>query len=195
MCKRCYISAVTSAEGKPGPELLGTRLKHALDQFDSGIDAVYVRLGLPGFRPRYNPVIRVLRSAGPSSIRYVAERIGVTHSAASQTVSQLVKEGLVELAPGPDDARQRIASLTPKAVDLLPVLDAEWDATSRAAAELEAELSYPISALVTELLEALARRPMAERVAAAAAANGATSPGPPGTAGSPPPGPRSAPGS
>ncbi|WP_371871428.1 hypothetical protein [Phytohabitans rumicis] len=46
------------------------------------------------------------------SIRALAGAVGVTHSAASQTVAQMAKAGYVTLEPG-TDARQRIVHLTP----------------------------------------------------------------------------------
>lgn len=151
----------------PGPELLGTRLRHLLDLLDGDVAAVYADLGLNGFRPRFTPVVRVLASTGPHSIRDLAQATGVTHSAASQTVAQMAKADLVTLGPG-QDGRQRIVRLTAKAEALLPVLDAEWAATTAAATEFEAELSFPLSRLVDEALEALRRRPMRQRIAEAA---------------------------
>lgn len=78
---------------------LGTRLRHLLELLDGDVAAVYDDLGLPGFRPRYVPVVRALVADGPSSIRDLGRAIGVTHSAASQTVAQMVKDDLVVLAP------------------------------------------------------------------------------------------------
>lgn len=147
----------------PGPELLGTRLRHLLDQLDGAVGQIYADLGLPGFRPRFTPIIRVLAAEGPSSIRDLAHAIGVTHSAASQTVAQMVKEDLVVRQLG-EDARQRIIRLTPKAERLLPVLESEWDATTAAATALEAELAFPLSRLVDETLAALGRRSMHRRI-------------------------------
>lgn len=158
---------MTSPSGTPGPELLGTRLRHLLDLLDADVAAVYTDLGLDGFRPRFTPIIRFLAASGPKPIRDIADAIGVTHSAASQTVAQLAKEELVTLRPGAD-ARQRIVALTPKAEQLLPTLDAEWHATSAAAVAFEAELSYPLSRLVDEALTALRQRPMRQRIADAA---------------------------
>ncbi|MGV9328830.1 MarR family winged helix-turn-helix transcriptional regulator [Streptosporangium sandarakinum] len=149
----------------PGPELLGTRLRHLIDLMDAEVAAVYADLGLEGFRPRFAAVVRVLAASGPHSIRDLARAIGVTHSAASQTVAQMARQDLVALAPG-EDARTRIVRLTSRAEALLPALEAEWDATAAAAAELEAELSFPLSALVEETLDALSRRPLRRRIAA-----------------------------
>ncbi|MBG0818825.1 MarR family winged helix-turn-helix transcriptional regulator [Planomonospora sp. ID82291] len=150
-----------------GPGLLGTRLRHLLDLLDADVAAVYAELGEAGFRPRFAPVLRVLAASGPCAIRDLAEAIGVTHSAASQTVAQMAGEGLVVLTPGAD-ARRRIVRPTAKAEALLPVLEAERAATAAAAAGLEAELSFPLSRLVEEALDALDRRPMRQRIADAA---------------------------
>ncbi|MEW1723718.1 MarR family transcriptional regulator [Streptomyces sp. NPDC093109] len=152
--------------GLPGPELLGTRLRLLLDRLEAGVAAVYTDLGMEGFRPRYTPVARTLAAAGgPRSIRELAAATGVTHSAASQTVAQMAKDGLVAVAPG-RDARHRLVELTPKAEALLPALDAEWAATTAAATALEAELPYPLSRLIGETLAALDRHPMRDRIAA-----------------------------
>ena len=150
----------------PPSGVLGTRLRYLLDQLEAGVAATYTDLGLPGFRTRYNPVVRVLTQAGPLPIRDLAAAIGVTHSAVSQTVAQMAKDDLVTLAPGQEDARQRIVSLTPKAESLLPLLEAEWHATTAAAEEFDAELPFPLTRLVEAALEAIERRPMHDRIAA-----------------------------
>lgn len=159
---------MTSPAAEPtGPELLGTRLRHLLELLDGDVAAVYRDLGLEGIRPRFVAIIRALAAAGPSSIRELARTIGVTHSAASQTVAQMSKNGLVTLAPG-EDARHRIVRLTRRAERLLPTLEAEWTATAAAASALEAELSFPLSRLIDEALNALHRQSMYQRIAAVA---------------------------
>ena len=150
---------------------LGTRLRHVLDLLDGDVARVYADIGLDGYRPRFSPVVRALVLLGPASIRDLARAIGVTHSAASQTVTQMARSGLVTLEPG-TDARQRIVRLTGRARELLPVIDAEWAATSAAAADLDAELPVPLGEMLAAILRAVARRPMRERIGAAALAQG-----------------------
>jgi DNA-binding MarR family transcriptional regulator len=144
--------------------LLGTRLRHLLELLDDDVAKVYTDMGLDGFRPRFTPIVRALADQGPMPIRDVARTISVTHSAASQTVNHMVNYGLVVLEPG-EDGRQRIVHLTPKALELLPKLDAEWAATTAAAEELEAELPFPLSELVAAAIQALERRPFRQRIA------------------------------
>jgi DNA-binding MarR family transcriptional regulator len=143
---------------------LGTQIRTALDLMEGDIAAVLADLGLLDYRPRFTPIVRALNIRGPMSIRDLARATGVTHSAASQTVAQMAKVGLVMLDPG-QDARERIVNLTDRTRVLLPVLEAEWDATSAAADELDAELPYPLKELIPVLLAALERRPFRERVA------------------------------
>lgn len=149
-------------------DLIGTRLKQVQDLLDGGLAQVYAELGLPGFRPRYTPVLKVLDSADGQSIRDLAEAVGVTHSAMSQTVAQLLRDGLVSSEAG-SDARTRLVQLTPAARQIMPILNREWQLTSILARELEAEMSVPLSQVLDEVLALLIQRPYAERATAASA--------------------------
>ena len=60
------------------------------------------------------------------------------------------------LQPG-EDARQRVVHLTAKARALLPKIEAEWAATASAAAEMDAELPFPLAELVPAIAAALHR--------------------------------------
>ena len=144
---------------------VGTRLRHLLDLLDGDIANVYADLGMPRFRPRYVPFVRAVAAHGASPIRDLARAVGVTHSAASQTLGQMAREGLITLEPGAD-ARQRIVHLTEHARSLLPIMDAEWDATVAAGAELDAELPHPIGDIVEAAIAALRQRPFRERILA-----------------------------
>jgi DNA-binding MarR family transcriptional regulator len=150
--------------GKPRSLIgLGTLLRHVLDEMDGDLATVLSDLGMPGYRPRFSPVVRALVTLGPVPISDLARAIGVTHSAASQTVAQMAARGFVALRPG-EDARQRVVRLTAKARALLPKVDAEWAATASAAAELDAELPFPLAELVPAIAEALERRSFRQRM-------------------------------
>ncbi|NYE96022.1 DNA-binding MarR family transcriptional regulator [Psychromicrobium silvestre] len=152
-------------------DLIGTRLKQVQDLLDQGLAEVYTDLGLPGFRPRYAPVLKILDDdflddGGGRSIRELALSVGVTHSAMSQTVAQLLHDKLVTSTQG-SDARKRLIRLTPAARKILPVLDTELRLTAVLARELEAEMTRPLSKALDEVLQLLAARPYRERVRAA----------------------------
>lgn len=142
---------------------LGTLLRHVLDTMDADIATVLADLGTAGYRPRFSPVVRALVALGPVPIRDLARAIAVTHSAASQTVAQMAERGFVILKPGAD-ARQRVVHLTAEARALLPKIEAEWEATASAAAELDSELPFPLSDLVPAIAAALARRSFRQRM-------------------------------
>jgi hypothetical protein len=81
----------------------------------------------------------------------------------------MARHGLLTLETG-TDARQRIARLTDRARALLPLIEAEWAATSAAAAELEAELPAALTEVLFQAERAVLSRPLRTRIAAAARA-------------------------
>jgi DNA-binding MarR family transcriptional regulator len=155
----CYIPVMTTPSELRG---LGTLMRHVLDAMEADVAAVYTQRGIEDYRPRFSPLVRALRSRGAMSIRELADLIGVTHSAASQTVNQMQRRDLVRLTAG-RDARRRIVHLTARTEALLPVIDAEWSATNAAVDDLNAELPMPLADLLTATAAALARRPLRER--------------------------------
>jgi len=152
-----------------GPEGLGTRMRHVLEVLDGDVARFLADIGLDDYRPRYSPVVRALLARGPLAIRDLAGEMRVTHSAASQTVAQMNRAGFVNLEPGAD-ARQRIVSLTARTRELLPLIEAEWAATTEATEALEAELPYSLRALLDAIMEALERKPFRERIGETGAA-------------------------
>ncbi|TDD45817.1 MarR family transcriptional regulator [Nonomuraea terrae] len=142
---------------------LGTFMRHVHELMDGAIAEVYAEHGLPEYRPRFSPVVRTLVAHGPMSIGDLARAIGVTHSAASQTVVQMRRSEFVILEKG-SDARHRIVRLTAKAEAALPLIEAEWAATERAVRELDAELPVPLAQVLTAAAEALERRPFRARM-------------------------------
>jgi DNA-binding MarR family transcriptional regulator len=146
-------------------QTLGTLVRQLVDRLDGAVDEACARAGLD-YRPRYTPVMRVLIASGPLSIRAISNAAGVTHSAVSQTVSEMARRGLVRLSEG-EDARERVVDLTTMGRELVPQLERHWKATHTAARSLDKELSMPLSGLVREALDALDRKPFAERIARA----------------------------
>lgn len=134
-----------------------------LAAIDREIATLYEEYGLSEFRPRFAmPLIRLARG-GPMTIRQLADSLDVTHSAMSQTVSALRRAGLVRSVRGPD-ARTREITLTDRARETVPFLEAEWRATERSLAELETEIPYALSQVVRDIEAALARRSFHDRI-------------------------------
>jgi len=141
---------------------LGTLLRNLSETLDRAVEAAYRDAGL-SYRPRYTPVYRALLSE-PASIRALSRETGVSHSAVSQTVAQMRRDGLVALRPGAD-ARERIVELSPAALALRPRLERHWDVTEAATLSLERDTGAPISELIERALAALEDRSMGERIA------------------------------
>ncbi|MEO1100833.1 MAG: MarR family transcriptional regulator [Pseudomonadota bacterium] len=143
---------------------LGTQLRRLLELLDGELEQVY-REDHAFYVPRFTPVMKALAGAGTLTIKDIAERSSVSHSAASQTVSKLEKHGLVELEPDAD-RRSRRVTLSAEGRRLLPWLSDRWAATTAAAAELDEELTSPLSALLRQAIDHLERRPFSDRIRA-----------------------------
>lgn len=131
-------------------------------RMDASLADLYDELGIVGVTTRFSMAIMFLAD-GDATIRSLAERCGVTHSAMSQSVTAMKKAGLVSSTPG-DDARSRVVALTEHGRRLAPLLWDEFYATEAAVAELDSELSIPLSTLVAEIDAALDRESFADRV-------------------------------
>lgn len=143
---------------------LGTQLRHLIELLDGAVADRYAEVGL-GYRPRYTPVMRALIEQEPSTLGQIAQHAGITQPAATQTVALMAKEGWVSVESAASDARQRVISLTEQGRAALPKLQACWQATRRAADELDAELSVPLSQVLDEAIAALEKRSFGQRIA------------------------------
>ena len=153
MYKRLYMTT---------PEGLGSRLRQLIATLDGDVQQLYDALGVP-FRPRFFPIFRGLFDASPRTVGDLAREIGVSQPAATQTLAEMVKAGLVTLSPG-EDRRARQVALTPEGQRLAERLRPVWAAICAAAAELDRELPHPLSDLIDQTLAALNRRPFRERI-------------------------------
>lgn len=120
------------------------------------------------YRPRYTPVMRALAGGESASIRAIASAAGLTHSAVSQTVAQMKRDGLVDYARGAD-ARERLVALSPAGLALLPELRECWAATHAAAHDLMREIGVPLDRVVTAAITALYKRRFLDRIDAVTA--------------------------
>ncbi len=147
------------AVSKPG---LGTLIRRLLELTDGELEAIY-RQDHPFYTPRFTPIMKALKLGEPLTIRQISERSGTSHSAASQTVAKMHREGLVELVAG-EDRRSRMVTLSEAGEDLLPWLEMRWAATTRAANALDDSLSRPLSDALVEAIAALEARSFSDRI-------------------------------
>ncbi|WP_250002755.1 helix-turn-helix domain-containing protein [Actinoplanes sp. M2I2] len=137
---------------------------HALlAELDRDIAALYTEAGIEGMRTRFVGPLIALHRFGPMTIRDLAARRGVSHSAMSQTAAAMARAGFVESTAG-DDARTRPIDLTARSREIMPFLLAEWRATETAVRQLDAELPYSLSQVTADLRALLASRSFTERL-------------------------------
>ena len=137
-------------------------LKKVRERMDDGIAEAYERMGIEGVRPRFSMAVMFLDDRD-MSIRDLAERCGVTHSAMSQSVSAMRRAGLVESEPGAD-ARSRVVSLTARGKEVASVFWREWYATEAAVHEVAAEAGIDLDDIAAGMDAALDRESFADRV-------------------------------
>lgn len=143
---------------------LGTRLRHLIELLDGDVALAYRDGGLRDYRPRYTPIVRALEALGPTTIKEIAAHAGITHSAVSQTLTQMRRARLVATGVGAD-ARERRVDMTPRLKRMLPDLHAYWQIADETARGLDRELSHSLGAIVDEAIAALQKQPFRTRLA------------------------------
>ncbi|MER6083831.1 winged helix DNA-binding protein [Streptomyces sp. NPDC001833] len=131
---------------------------------DADIARIYSEQQIEGLKPSFVVELLRLHACGPMTIAELAESVQRTHSALSQKVAAMRTAGWVQTVVG-DDARTRKVTLTDKARRIVDRLAAEWRATEAAVADLEAEIPYPLSQVVTDIDRALERKSFHDRIA------------------------------
>ena len=130
---------------------------------DAEIARVYADARIEGLKPNWVMELIRLGVHGPMTITELATSVQRTHSAMSQKVAAMRAAGWVRTVAGVD-ARSKRVELTDRARGVVGRLAAEWRATEAAIAEIEAEIPYPLSRVVTDIEAALRRRSLHARI-------------------------------
>jgi len=141
---------------------LGTLLRLLIAKLDGDVQSLYDDMEL-AFRPRFFPIVQQLLEAGPTPVSSLARATGVSQPAATQTIGEMSRLGLVETSAGAD-ARERLICLTSDGIMLAERLKPVWEAVAEAARELDRELPQPLFDTLTASLRALDRNPFKERI-------------------------------
>jgi DNA-binding MarR family transcriptional regulator len=137
---------------------------------DADIARIYAEAQIDGLKPSFVMELLRLHARGPMTITELAGSVQLTHSAVSQKVAAMRAAGLIRTTTGAD-ARSKKVTLTARARRIAGRLAAEWRATEAAVAEIEAEIPYPLSRVVTDIEEALRRKNFHDRIAEKLAAD------------------------
>jgi|SRR5215469_221276 len=152
--------------GTPDPteQSLWRPLRLLQAAMDADIARVYVERHVHELKPSFVLELLRLHACGPMTITELAQSVQRTHSAVSQKVAAMRAAGWVRTTAGAD-ARSKKVMLTAKAARITGLLAAEWRATEAAVAEIEAEIPYPLSQVVTDIEQALQRKSFHDRIA------------------------------
>ena len=166
------MMGAVSADAMPDPAVSRDPTEHSrwrrvfrlLSGMDDEIARIYAENGIKGLKTSWVMEIIRLHARGPMTITELAESVQRTHSATSQKVAAMRAAGWVRTTAG-TDARSKQVRLTAKATRVIGRLAAEWRATEAAVAEIEAEIPYPLSRVVTDIEEVLRRKSFHDRIA------------------------------
>ncbi len=142
---------------------LGTKLRLLLSMLDGELTELY-KQEQSSFRPRFFPVFQLLLQSKRASIGEIGAFLHTSQPAATQTVAEMKKLGLVADEAG-TDKRRRLVRLTPLGRETADALQPIWKAVGGAAAELDEQLSHPLSSILDEAITALEGESFRARIA------------------------------
>jgi len=145
--------------------VFGSRLRRLSETFLSDVNNIYKAHKIP-FDASWFPVFYILSQEGEVSIRQISNSLGITHSAASQMVSNLQEKGYIKSTVSKKDARHKVVAFTLKGQKLLQKIQPVWQALQKAMTELgggDAESLKLLTAL-TKIEERMQDKTLFERI-------------------------------
>lgn len=145
--------------------VFGSRLRRLSEAFLSDVNSIYKTHKI-SFDASWFPVFYILSQDGEVSIRQISGQLGITHSAASQMVSNLQEKGLIKSSVSKKDARHKVVAFTAKGQKLLQKIQPVWNALNQAMIELgggEAESNKLLAALM-QLENRMKEKSLFERI-------------------------------
>ncbi|KUH85298.1 MULTISPECIES: MarR family transcriptional regulator [unclassified Mycobacterium] len=142
------------AERSPGIAGLHERIPFLLSQLGVYLAEDFVRRLEPfGVDPRSYAVLKALSEDDGRSQRQLSTQLGIHRNVMVAVVDKLEGQGLVKRLPHPGDRRAFAVTLTDRAREMLPGLDAQGDAQED---EITATLSENDRVTVRRLLQQMA---------------------------------------
>jgi DNA-binding MarR family transcriptional regulator len=145
--------------------VFGSRLKRLSEAFLNDVNKIYKSHKIP-FDASWFPVFYILSQKKEVSIKEVADDMNVSHSAASQLISNLQQKGLIKSVVSTKDARHKVIRFTAKGEKLLLKIKPVWTALQDAMDELmqTSSESKKILTALTKVEKQLQERTLFERI-------------------------------
>ncbi|ULQ57661.1 MarR family transcriptional regulator [Flavihumibacter rivuli] len=148
-----------------GVLVFGSRLRRLSEAFLSDLNKCYRSRGIH-FDATWFPIFYILSQQETASIRDIADQLEVSHSAASQLVSNLQEKGLLKTTVDKQDARKKVVTLSAKGQKLLQQVEPVWKALQQAMESLlaEGENSSKMLAAIADTEQQMQERSLFERM-------------------------------
>jgi DNA-binding MarR family transcriptional regulator len=135
-----------------GRPALGPALRRAWVGYQRRLDQEMAAAGFPDRRFPDGRVLRLCARSGELTASQIGRELGITRQGAGKIVADLRDRGFVALGSSSSDARQKVITLTPRALDYLA---AQRAAARRIEQELTEQIGDEASENLFALLEAL----------------------------------------
>lgn len=145
------------------PVGLGTLLRALLAQLEPAVEQAYAQCD-PLMRSRYYPVMRALLGERQATVGEIAQAVGVSQPAMTQTIRQMVEEDLLEVKLG-EDRRARLVTLSDRGMEAVANLRPVWAAVAKASATLAEDADIDLITTLESALAALGEKDFAARIA------------------------------
>lgn len=103
------------------------RLKRISDALMHDGKKMYKQLGLD-IEPNWYVVFRLLKMKTQLSVTEISESVGMSHPSIISLTNKMIKAGYLISAQCEDDSRRRLLTLSPKAINNLPLFEKVWKA-------------------------------------------------------------------
>lgn len=140
------------------------RTRRLSDVITQGVLDIYKHQGL-NFDLRYAPILLILKQRKAIISSEISEALGYTKSAISQTLVDMLKEGLIMEQADPGDRRKKQLRLTSKGQDVIQQLEPVWQKAEQIFLQLQAESGVDLLAHLSVLESSLAQKGIVERYA------------------------------
>lgn len=146
-----------------GALAFGTRLRLLTDTFIQDGAKIYRSQNID-FEPRWFPVFYLLSQRAPLTVTDIANELGYTQPAVTQTVNILLKRNIVKIVKHSGDTRKKMLALSPKGMNLLPQVEPVWESFDAAIGEMFNSTGQDILFTIEKLENAMNDKSVYSRV-------------------------------
>ena len=143
---------------------LGSRMKRIGERLQADTQRIIESLDMSPVQAAQYPFLAAIDRLGPIGISEMAEAIGITQPGATRAVSLLVKQGLVDVEPSPQDQRRKVLKLTDSGRRTVAYgKETLWPAIEGAVKDLCAALDGPLLEQLAAIEDGLAEKSLGAR--------------------------------